>query len=54
MLNTGFDVTAVPLSSLYIYHLLPLLPKHCAFPLPFVAIIRENSLHWYSQVVLLT
>lgn len=41
MLNTGFDLTAVPLSSLYIYHLLPLLPKH--LPLLFVDIIRKNS-----------
>lgn len=54
MLNTGLDVTAVALSSLYIYHLLPLLPKHRAFPLPFVDIIRKNSLRWYSLVVLLT
>lgn len=54
MLNTGFDLTAVPLSSLYIYHLLPLLPKHRAFPLLFVDIIRKNSLRWYSLVVSLT
>lgn len=52
-LNTGSDLTAVPLSSLYVYHLLPLLAKHRAFPL-LVDIIQKNSPRWYSLVILLT